>query len=104
MNEKLKKILKTIVKFFVIITGFLVILIVGLGFFGKLIEYTVYKFEFSHKMSYEEFQAKSDCVEFGICKEGLEYTHNSNTFVINKENCIKYDFEWMEDINACYVR
>ena len=38
MNEKIKKILKTIIKFFAIITGLFVILIVGLLIVGNLID------------------------------------------------------------------
>ena len=104
MKEKLKEILKTIVKFLTIITGLFVILIVGLLIVGSLIDYTVYKLEFSHKMSYEEYQAKSDCDEFGICKEGLEFIVEKDIEIINKENCLKYNFEWREDLNACNMR
>lgn len=47
---------------------------------------------------------KLDCDEFGICKEGLEYIYKGNTYIFNKDNCIKHNFEWREDLNACYTR
>ena len=104
MNEKLKEILKTIVKFLAIITGLFVILIVGLLIVGRLIDYTVYKLEFSHKMSYEEYNAMSDCVEFGVCKEELEINDDGKNVIITKDYCLKKNYKWIEKANACYMR
>ena len=104
MSEKLKKIIKAVVKFFAIIIGLFVILIVGVLFIGSLLEYTVYKLEFSHKMSYEEYNAISDCVEFGVCKDGLEINDDGEKIIITKEYCLKKNYEWIEKSNACYKR
>ena len=104
MSEKQKKILKTIIKFLAIITGLFVILIVGLVFIGNLLEYTFYKVEFSHKMSYEEYNAISDCVEFGVCKDGLEINDDGEKIIITKDYCLKKNYEWIEKANACYMR
>lgn len=48
--------------------------------------------------------SKTDCDEFGICKEGLIGVIENETFIINKDTCLKYNKQWREDLNACYMR
>lgn len=42
-----------------------------------------------------------DCIEDGLCKSGIIYTIDDDTFTVNKENCLKHNRIWYENINAC---
>ena len=45
-----------------------------------------------------------DCLDFGLCKEGLELKDNGKPFVMTKEYCIKTNHLWYEDSNTCNMR
>lgn len=44
------------------------------------------------------------CIDTGICKEGIYTKINGEMMEVNKKNCLKYNKEWYESINSCYVR
>ncbi len=44
------------------------------------------------------------CIDTGVCKEGIYTKINGDMMEVNKENCLKYNKEWYESINSCYVR
>ena len=104
MSEKLKKIIKAVVKFFVIIIGLFVIQIVGIAlliFFG---EYVYYNVNWSDKMTFEKYQAFLLCVEDAWCVEGLEINDNGEKIIITKDYCLKKNYEWYEDRQICHLR
>ena len=43
------------------------------------------------------------CDEAGVCPEGIKYTIEHDTFIINKETCLQHNKQWKEDIKACYM-
>ncbi len=45
-----------------------------------------------------------DCIEDGLCAEGLEIYLNGKLTRINETNCLKAGKKWLEDINVCYTR
>lgn len=45
-----------------------------------------------------------DCIEFGICKEGLQFYHNDEKIVMSKEYCIKEHLKWDEQNLYCNIR
>lgn len=45
-----------------------------------------------------------DCVEFGICKEGLEFYYNNIKIVMSKEYCLKENLKWDEQSSSCNIR
>ena len=45
-----------------------------------------------------------ECVEDGICKQGLIIKHNGSEIFINKEFCLSQNGKWIKDIPACYFR
>src|SRR5574344_1388668 len=45
------------------------------------------------------------CADTGICREGFKAkTENGTLFIINKENCIKYGYKWIEQEKSCNLR
>lgn len=44
------------------------------------------------------------CFDNGYCYEGLKITTQHGTVIINKENCIKYGWEWNEKRKMCKMR
>ena len=47
---------------------------------------------------------KDFCLDSGTCKEGLEVNTEHGRIKINKENCLKYGWQWDEKIKECKVR
>lgn len=45
-----------------------------------------------------------NCLDMGICAEGLEVKTEHGLIKINKESCLKYGFEWNEKKLYCYLR
>ena len=45
-----------------------------------------------------------DCMEFGICAEGLALKDNGKSYVMTKEYCINSKHIWYEDSRTCNVR
>ena len=45
-----------------------------------------------------------DCIDNSTCVEGLKITTQHGTITINKENCIKYGWEWDEKRKMCQIR
>lgn len=42
------------------------------------------------------------CIDMGICPEGIKMKNDEGVlFEINKENCIKYDYQWNEQNRSC---
>ena len=103
MKEKMKKILKNIVKTFAIIIGLFVILIVGFCLLIFLGEYVSYKIYWSDKMTYKNYQEFSLCIEDSWCVEGLEINDDGEKVMITKEYCLKKNYKWIEKANACYM-
>ena len=46
---------------------------------------------------------KAICAEVGVCKEGLKIITEHGEIKINKENCLKYNWEWDEDRKSCFL-
>ena len=45
------------------------------------------------------------CLDSGICSEGLETkNYDGELFLINKDSCLKYGYEWIVDEKACNLR
>lgn len=44
------------------------------------------------------------CFDNSYCYEGLKITTQHGTITINKENCIKYGWEWDEKRKMCKIR
>lgn len=49
-------------------------------------------------------QDKSDCAEFGLCKEGLTIFWNDKETTITKDFCLKNNYKWHEKKSSCFVR
>lgn len=45
-----------------------------------------------------------DCVEFGLCKEGLQTFLDDQKITVTKELCLQNNYRWYEDTRACYFR
>lgn len=45
-----------------------------------------------------------DCIEFGICAEGLALKDNGKPYIMTKEYCINSNHIWYEDSHTCNVR
>lgn len=43
------------------------------------------------------------CVEDGICGEGTYTYKDGQRIIINKENCLKYKWQWNEDSKSCDI-
>lgn len=43
------------------------------------------------------------CLDSGICAENLELNTEFGKIIINKENCLKYNWEWNEEKRFCDV-
>lgn len=45
------------------------------------------------------------CADMDICPEGIQKKNNEGVlFEINKENCIKYGYEWNDKRRDCNLR
>ncbi len=44
------------------------------------------------------------CLDSGICSEGIKVKTEKAEFIITKENCIKYGYEWNEKRRDCNLR
>ncbi len=47
---------------------------------------------------------KDACLDIGICKEGLQLNTEHGLITINKETCLKYNWEWRDDWKDCHIR
>lgn len=47
---------------------------------------------------------KDFCLDTGICKTGLEVNTEYGLIEINKENCIRYNWEWIEESKMCNMK
>lgn len=47
---------------------------------------------------------KDFCLDTGICKAGLEINTEYGLIKINKENCIKYNWNWLEESQKCNMK
>ena len=45
-----------------------------------------------------------DCMELGLCAEGLKLKDDGEDFVMTKEYCLEHKYEWLDDVSACNVR
>jgi hypothetical protein len=45
-----------------------------------------------------------DCLEFGICAEGLELKEDGKPYIMTKEYCAQNHFLWDEKSKSCNVR
>ena len=49
-----------------------------------------------------KYDAKTECIEDGNCKEGLSIkVGNNKLIVINKDTCIENNGKWYEDSKLC---
>lgn len=44
------------------------------------------------------------CLDIGLCKEGLPLNTEYGLITINKETCLKYNWEWRDDWKDCHIR
>ena len=65
----------------------------------------IFQFQSLHLLPSAMEQLKYiSCVEDGLCDEGLEVTaKDGKRVIINKENCIKNGWEWIEDGKTCNI-
>ena len=70
------------------IISFLILFILGFLFFSG-INY------------YKSFSEIDFCLDTGICVENLELNTEIGKIIINKENCLKYNWEWNEEKRFC---
>lgn len=47
---------------------------------------------------------KDFCLDTGICKEGLELNTEHGRIKINKENCLKHNWQWNAETKTCRLR
>ena len=47
---------------------------------------------------------RDSCLDTSICKQGLEVNTNHGLVEINYENCLKYDWKWIEETKSCDMR
>lgn len=47
---------------------------------------------------------KDICLDTSLCKEGLEVNTEYGLIKINKENCIKYNWKWIENSKMCNMQ
>lgn len=66
--------------------------------FIVLTSYFLYCFNKQYKYTH------TDCIEDGLCAEGLEIYLNGKLTQINETNCLKAGKKWLKDINVCYIR
>ena len=60
---------------------------------------------FSMRLPGIQFYFASDnCLDTGMCKEGLEVNTEYGLVRINKENCTKYNWEWLDKIKTCEIK
>ena len=45
-----------------------------------------------------------DCLEFGICAEGLELKNDGKDIIITKDFCKEHNYTWIENASACDTR
>lgn len=45
-----------------------------------------------------------DCVEFGLCREGLQTYIEDKEITVTKEFCLQNNYRWYEDTRACFFR
>jgi len=43
------------------------------------------------------------CLDTGFCKQDLKINTEYGETIINKANCLKYGWKWIEEDNACYL-
>lgn len=43
------------------------------------------------------------CIDMNYCAEGLEINTKHGLMKVNKENCLKYNYEWNEQRKYCYI-
>lgn len=53
--------------------------------------------------SNSEIGQKDLCLASGICVENLELNTEFGKIIINKDNCLKYNWEWNEEKRFCDV-
>ncbi len=44
------------------------------------------------------------CIEDGDCKEGREINTEHGKVIVNKENCLKYNWDWDEKRRKCKIK
>lgn len=82
---------------------------------NKLVFYLIIFILFSISVWYSRYNYEIgmiECVEDGVCKQGLSIIENKQEVIINKNNCILLNGKWKENlkgkrgrkINACYFR
>lgn len=49
------------------------------------------------------FDDKDSCLDIGICAQGLEINTQYGLVLINKENCLKYNWKWDEKTKSCNI-
>ena len=45
-----------------------------------------------------------DCIELGLCAEGLELNDNGKSFVMTKKYCLQSNHIWDNENKVCNVR
>jgi len=105
------------------VAGFFLIIIISLGFvvYKKmsvwvkiLLFILLYVFTNLFLNLFSELKEKKEldirisspdsyCEEYFQCGEGTQITRGKETFIINKEICLKYDWEWNEKGKYCKI-
>jgi hypothetical protein len=44
------------------------------------------------------------CLDTSICKEGFEINTEYRKILVNKDNCLKYNWKWIEEGHYCNMK
>jgi len=44
------------------------------------------------------------CLDTSYCKEGISINTEHGKITVNKVNCLKYNWKWLEDKKACILK
>lgn len=44
-----------------------------------------------------------NCIEYDVCKEGLEVYYKNEKILINKDTCMKNNLKWDDKYKKCYM-
>ena len=56
---------------------------------------------FGYKLMYSD---KDFCLDTGVCVQGLKVNTEYGLIIVNKENCIKYNWIWDNKSKTCRMK
>lgn len=90
---------------FLLVILFIIYPFINKKIFNKTLWMLFFLWFFSMRLPGIQFYFASDnCLDTGTCKEGLEVNTEYGLVRINKENCTKYNWEWLDKIKTCEIK